>query len=297
MITLFTRCGHYVVAGPHQSSFGSVAGQWQVRVSGPSITVRCGYKNLYSEPNRDAAILAVASFLEVDAACLVRPAARPDVLVGFNVMTSDWDDACSFSNQDHHCSVGHPCGIDHTQDSGHVVAVGYAVFRRISDDEYVSEDPQTIIVKLPSGEAVSQKAVDFHGYTDSACAAGVSFSAAIEPILRLLQRGADIVCHRIAHETLVICRELQKRSLESASPLLEALHSGHCTNRIAKLRNNGLFRSRHDEFRECFGREDCGLREHDPGHNAAKCARLYLYYNEALVLGSTEHTSKKQRLC
>ena len=72
MSTFFTRCGHYVAARPVQSS------------SGPSIILQRGYKCLYSDPNRDAAILAVASFLEVDAACLVRLAARPDMYLHYN---------------------------------------------------------------------------------------------------------------------------------------------------------------------------------------------------------------------
>ena len=64
-------------------------------------------------------------------------------------------------------------------------AVGFAVFRRRAPDsnEYVAEEPEVRMVKLPSGEHVAKKASDFHGYTDSDCATGLPFSEALALIL------------------------------------------------------------------------------------------------------------------
>ena len=127
---------------------------------------------------------------------LVQPTTLPDILVGFDVETSDWDDACSFSNQDQHFDAGHPCGQDHRGSSGHVCAMGFAVFRRRAHDsnEYVAEEPEVRMVKLPSGEHVAKKASDIHGYTDSDCESGVPFSEAVAPILTFLEEGGQIVC-------------------------------------------------------------------------------------------------------
>ena len=65
---------------------------------------------------------------------LVQPRTLPDILVGFDVETSDWDDACSFSKQDQYFEAGHPCGQDHRGASGHVCTVGVIVFRRTARD-------------------------------------------------------------------------------------------------------------------------------------------------------------------
>ena len=118
------------------------------------------------------------------------------------------------------------------------------------------------------------------------------------PILNLLQEGAQLVCHNLPHETLVICREVQKLNLLSAIPLLQSLFSGHCTLSIARKRH-GYRRKLSEVFRSCFGEEGFNFRDHNPGHDAAKCARLFLHYNEASVVSavsSVEFSVKKCRL-
>ena len=116
---------------------------------------------------------------------MVLPPTRPDILFGFDVETTDWGEADTFSKQLQHFQAGHPCGQDHRGDCGHVCAVGFAVFRRRAPDsnEYVAAEPEVRMVKLPSGEHVAKKAFDFHGYSDSDCATGLPFSEAIAPIL------------------------------------------------------------------------------------------------------------------
>ena len=179
-------------------------------------------------------------------------------------------------------------------------AVGVAVFRRRARDsnEYVAEEPYITMVKLPTGEQVAKKASDVHGYTDFDCATGLPFDEAIAPILSLLQEGAQVVCHNLPHETLVICREVQKLNLSSAMSLLESLFSGHCTLSIAR-RRYGYRRRLSDEFRSCIGEEGFNFTDHNPGHDAAKCARLFLHYNETSVVSavsSAESSVKKCRL-
>ena len=161
--------------------------------------------------------------------------------------------------------------------SGHVCAVDFAVFRRRAHDsnEYVAEEPEVTMVRLPIGEQVGKKALDIHDYTDSDCAAGLPFSAAIKPVVSLLQQRSEIVCHKLVHETLVMCRERQKLYPPSGK-LLEALYSGHCTSIMAKIRNNGFNRRLSDEFRSFVGQESVALRRHNPGHDAAMSARLFL---------------------
>ena len=51
-----TSCGHFVKVRTVQSRGGSEEGRWQVRVSGPSITLKCGFKCLYIDANSDAVI-------------------------------------------------------------------------------------------------------------------------------------------------------------------------------------------------------------------------------------------------
>ena len=107
------------------------------------------------------------------------------------------------------------------------------------------------------------------------------------------------LCHNLRHETLVICREVQKQNLTSASLLLRSLYSGHCTSVMAKRWNNGYWRKLSDEFRCCIGQEGFTFTDHNPGHDAAKCARLFLHYNEASVVStlcSGESPVKKSRL-
>ena len=111
--------------------------------------------------------------------------------------------------------------------------------------------------------------------------------------------GGQIVCHNLRHETLVICREVQKQNLISASLLLRSLYSGHCTSIIAKRRNKGYWRKLSDEFRSCIGQEGFTFTDHNPGHDAAKCARLFLHYNEARVVSactSAGPPAKKSRV-
>ena len=148
MTSFETSCGHYVVALPVQSRCEPEAGRWQVRISGPTVTLQQSFKCIYSDASRVAAITEAAAYLQVDAAPLVQPPARPDILIGFDVETSDWDDELSFSKQDQHFEAGHPCGQDHRGASGHVCAVGVAVFRRRARDsnEYVAEEPEVMMV-------------------------------------------------------------------------------------------------------------------------------------------------------
>ena len=97
----------------------------------------------------------------------------------------------------------------------------------------------------------------------------------------------------------MICREVQKQNLTSASLLLRSLYSGHCTSIIAKRRNKGYWRKLSDEFRSCIGQEGFTFTDHNPGHDAAKWARLFLHYNEASVVSavsSAEYSVKKCRL-
>ena len=285
---------HFVIARPVQSRFGS---RWQVRISGPRMSLS-KVTLIYCDASRSAVITAVAAYFKVNAESLVLPPIRPDILIGFDVETSDWDDACSFSNQDQHFDAGHPCGQDHRGSSGHVCAMGFAVFRRRARDsnEYVAEEPQVRMVKLPGGEHVAKKASDVHGYTDFDCSSGLPFSEAIVPILNLLQEGAQLVCHNLPHETLVICREVQKLNLLSARPLLQALFSGHCTLSIARKRH-GYRRKLSEVFRSFFGEEGFNFRDHNPGHDAAKCARLFLYYNKASVGGASSSVDHPVKRC
>ena len=115
---------------------------------------------------------------------------------------------------------------------------------------------------------------------------------------RVVQQGAQVVCHNLPHETLVICREVQKLNLPSAMSLLESLFSGHCTSSIAR-RRYGYRRRLSDEFRSCIGEEGFNFTDHNPGHDAAKCARLFLHYNEARVVSactSAGPPAKKSRV-
>ena len=296
MTTFQTTCGHYVVARPIQKTTGSQAGRWRICISGPNITNKRGISYAFSDPNRAAAITEVAAFLKVDAESLVQPPARPDILIGFDVETNAGDSAHLLSEQYQHFQAGHPCGQDHREDSGHVCAVGFAVFRRRAHDsnEYVAEGPVVTMVKRPIEEQVAEKASNMHGYTDSDCATCLPFSAAIAPILRLLQEGAQMVCHNLAHKTLVICREVQNLSLPSANPFLESLYSGHDTSIIAQKRNYTYIRQLAIESRNHYCQEGNNL-----GYDAAECARLFLHYNEAIMVSassSAEPPVKKSRV-
>ena len=77
------------------------------------------------------------------------------------------------------------------------------------------------------------------------------------------------------------------------------IYSGHCTSIIAKRRNKGYWRKLSDEFRSCIGQEGFTFTDHNPGHDAAKCARLFLHYNEARVVSactSAGPPAKKSRV-
>ncbi len=99
------------------------------------------------------------------------------------------------------------------------------------------------------------------------------------------------MAHNLAHEALVLCRETQKQSVLSkgdASMLMRSLYNGHCTSILAGTRNNGLFRNLLDEFRICFGDgAGASLRDHCPGNDAAKSARVFLHHNDAVVIDAT----------
>ena len=145
------------------------------------------------------------------------------------------------------------------------------------------------MIKLPTHERIAEQAFRVHGIADDDCAAGERFDIAIKPIVSLLRQGAEIVSHNLAHETLVLCREIQKQSLHDlpqlseadAAMLLSSLYNGHCTSVLAKKRNNGYWRKLSEEFRDCFGQDACTFEDHNPGHDAAKSARLFLHYNGA----------------
>ena len=105
------------------------------------------------------------------------------------------------------------------------------------------------------------------------------------------------MCHNLRHETLVICREVQKQNLISASLLLLSLYFGHCTSIIAKRRNKGYWRKLSDEFPSCIGQEGFTFTDHNPGHDASKCARLFLYYNDASVVSDVSSAKSSVKKC
>ena len=77
MQTFETSCGHVVKIVPVQSRGGSQEGRWQVRISGPSITLQCGFKCLYADANPYAVVEIVAEYLRANASVLRKPLARP----------------------------------------------------------------------------------------------------------------------------------------------------------------------------------------------------------------------------
>ena len=129
MQSIETTCGHFVKILLVQSRGGHQEGRWQVRVSGPSITLQCGFKCLYADANLSAVVETVAEHLGVDACELRKPLARPPILVGLDVETSDWDDSCSFTSMSDHFNAGFPCHADHKSSPGYVCGFGYSVFR------------------------------------------------------------------------------------------------------------------------------------------------------------------------
>ena len=143
-------------------------------MSGPSITLQCGFKCLYSDANQAAVSQTVADYLGVEAADLRKPLVRPRIIIGFDVETTDWDDQTSFARQDEHFESGFPCHADHKSGAGHVCAIGYSVFQRTQNESniYIADEPVSLVIKLPEGQTISKKAFDVHGITDDACQKG-----------------------------------------------------------------------------------------------------------------------------
>ena len=287
-----TKCGHIVRISSVQQVGGPKEGKWRLRVSGPSISLQCGFKCLYSEPNLSSVNDTVAAYLEVDVADLRKPPTRPRILLGLDVETSDWDEQCSFTRQDEHLEAGFPCAINHRAVTGHICAVGCTVFRRSASmpQLYSVEEMISSVIKLPEGETISKQAIDIHGISDHACQQGESLGRVFRFIVAWLKQGAEICCHNIAHECFVWCREIQKRiptdplmfAQEDTSLFLRSLYQGHCTLRLGKQRN-GFFRTLTQEFSSCCRDEAHLDKRHDAAQDAYKCARLFLHYNQAFV--------------
>ena len=241
----------------------------------------------------------------------------PLVVVGLDVETSDWSRACSFQAQDSHlrgarsrrskslcegesqgdsqmelgmcqASVGGVCDKNHRIDLGCICQVGWAIFRCSSESYYVAEDPVSLIVLLPDGERVAEKANKYNGICDSDCAKGLDFEDAMQRLTKVLEEtGAKIVCHNLAHEALVFCRELQKRDL-SLPVIMNAIVEGECTNQMTK-RCHGTLKKLSAAYEMIPGAP--ALRAHDAGQDAAMAGRLYLHYLKKNVNPSTESQS------
>ena len=186
-----------------------------------------------------------------------------------------------------------PCLIDHRAVVCYICAVGYTVFRQSATipQLYSVDESMSAVIKLPDGETISKQAVDIHGVTDHACQQGQSLARVFRIIVAWLKQGAEICCHNLAHESLVWCREIQKRSptdpllfaQEDTSLFLRSLYEGHCTLRLGKQRNV-FFRTLAEEFSLCCRDEAHLGKRHDAGQDAYKCARLFLQYHEACVV-------------
>ena len=309
MLIFETRYGHCVKAVPVQSLDGPKRGKWQVRISGPSITLQRGFKCLYSDANSAAVNEAVATYLGVDIRELHKPLTLPCIVLALDFETSDWDEQCTFARQDAHFDAGFPCRADHKSDAGHICAIGYSVFRQDANSPrtYHAEEQVSVAIRLPDGQSISKQAIDVHGITDQICARGQQLTTVLHGVIGWLKQGAEICCHNLAHETLIVCREFQKRSLighsvlpeEDASLLLRSLYAGHCTLQLGK-RRNGFFRALADEFHLCFPDVAQAGKRHEPGQDAYMCAQLFLYYNEACLTKASfrdmeERPSKKSR--
>ena len=238
----------------------------------------------------------MATFLDADVAYSHKSCSPPQLLLGLDVETSDWDEQSSGAKQRHHLRQGFPCHADHTADNGYICGFGYCVFLRSLEDSkiYVVEERVSTAIKLPDNEIISEKAFAYHGISDTACANGQDFALVLEPVISLLRQGAQICCHNLAHETLVICRELQKRtrvgspslSDDDARLLLHSLYLGHCTLMLAHKRNGHYCRLA-DEYQRCFGDLATADIAHDPGQEAYKCACLFLHYAGVIVVAPT----------
>lgn len=229
---------------------------------------------------------------------LRKPPSRPELIIGLDVDTSDWDDSITMLKQTQHFEAGFPCRADHTGSNGCVCGLGYCVFSRRSDDSsiYTAEKPVSSIIKLAKDETISPKAFVFHGLSDAMCVEGEDFFAAVIPIIMLLKQGAQICCHHLAHETIVFCRELQKRSSqesthftkEDASLLMRCLYDGHCTFALATQGKYPYFRGLSDEYQRIFAPSTTTCTADSPGWKAFKCGRLFLHFNDARVATITD---------
>ena len=65
-----------------------------------------------------------SKYLGLDAADLRRPLARPRIIVGLAVETSDWDYQSTFVRMDEHFEWSFPCHADHKSGAGHVCGIG-----------------------------------------------------------------------------------------------------------------------------------------------------------------------------
>ena len=248
----------------------------------------------------------------------------PLVVVGLDVETSDWSRACSFQAQDSHlrgarsrrskslcegesqgdsqmelgmcqASVGGVCDKNHRIDLGCICHVGWAIFRCSSESYYVAEDPVSLIIRLPDSERVAEKASKYNGIGDNDCAKGLYFDDAMTRLTKVLEEsGAKIVCHHLAHEASVFCRELQKRDL-SLPVIMNAIVEGECTNQMTQSCYGAL-----KKLSAAYGviPGAPALRAHDAGQDAAMAGRLYLHYlKKKIVTPSTDSQSCGEEPC
>ena len=166
---------------------------------------------------------AVATYLGVDIRELHKPLTLPCIVLALDFETSDWDEQCTFARQDAHFNAGFPCRADHKSDAGHICAIGYSVFRQDSNSPrtYYVEEQISVVIQLPDGQCISKPVIDAHGITDQICARGQQLTTVLHAVIGWLKQGAEICCHNLAHETLIACREIQKRSLIGHSVLPE----------------------------------------------------------------------------
>merc|ERR1712176_440205 len=247
-----------------------------------------------SDSNRAAVIEEVARFLEVQATSLVALPHLPEIVVGFDLETTDWEPQYGFMKMDNHLRAGRPCCENHKDQAGYICEVGFAIFRRKAGTrEYISEEPVSKRIRLLDSVQISPKAFKVHGITAESCALGEDFDTAIAPILQELRNGAELVVHNLAHETYVSCREFQKRApgdIAARNIFLDALYAGHCSSRVTK-QNRGFHRKLSDEFsdvsQESQETSSCSFKEHCAGDDAAMCARVFSHHSQATVIGST----------
>ena len=203
MAAFTTSCGHEVEARPVKGTHGPQAGR-----RGPACEasgLKTGVKTLYSDSNQAAVIEEMSCFLGDRASNLAALLQLPETVIGFDVETSDWDSQYDFVRMEGHLKAGRPCCENHTQQAGHICEVGFAIFRRKAGTrEYVSEDPVSQRIRLPSGAHISPKAFKVHGITKGSCAAGEDLNVAITPILQELRHGGELVVHNLSHETYVV---------------------------------------------------------------------------------------------